>query len=69
MDGIFRDKSMTAPGVVADAKPTTSLEQNLATWGAGAQEPWEMPSGLGACPLECCPLPSRPLVLIWASSL
>ena len=50
MDGIFRDKSMTAPGVVADVKPTVSLEQNLATWGSGAQEPWERPSGLGACP-------------------
>ena len=50
MDIIFRARSMKAPGEVADAKPTTSLEQNLATWGAGVQEPWEMPSGLGVCP-------------------
>ena len=30
--GISRSRSMTAPQVVADAKPASSLEQNLATW-------------------------------------
>ena len=32
MVGISRSRSMTAPEVVADAKPASSLEQNLAIW-------------------------------------
>ena len=50
MVGISRAWSMTAPGLAADAKPTTSLEQNMPHGWAGAQEPSKMPSGLGMCP-------------------
>ena len=32
MVGISRSRSMTTPGVAADAKLASSLEQNLATW-------------------------------------